>query len=101
MENEEEPGTLVFRIDYDKRKSAGMASGGSLCHVFRLPWKEVGRLFGLGETNPTVENLDELDAAIEWEDHSLHRDLAVGVRVMDQGREVKHGNKTYIYYTIR
>lgn len=95
---------LGRRVDYDRRREPGMSSGGSLNHTFKLPWVEIGKLFDLHEKvkedQEDNENYEDMDAEIELGNWACERE-SIGLPVLNGGREVKHGEKTYVYYTIR
>ena len=79
MEDPSEPGALVLRKEYDKRRQAGMSSGGSLNQTFKLDWPEIGKLFGLGlaedelekEANEDVRQMVEQDRRIQADARSV------------------------------
>lgn len=72
MEDPSEPGALVQRQEYDKRRGAGMSSGSSLNHTFGLLWTEIGKLFGLGLAEDERE-----EAAIEEVRQMVERDRQI------------------------
>ncbi len=98
MEDEEYPGVLGLRMDYDRRRQPGMSSGCSLNHTFRLPWNEIGKLFDLREKS--YMDYEDIDAEVEVGKRADFGE-STGLPVLDNGREVIHGGKIYVYYQIR
>lgn len=98
MEDEEYPGVLGLRIDYDRRRQPGMWSGRILSRTFKLSWAGVGRLFDLHEKGGM--NYEDIDAEVEIGKRADFGE-STGLPVLDNGREVVHGGKIYVYYQIR